>query len=241
MCFAYLARLPAACWAALMDAFHITLISVVAMLTLGPVGLHRHDAYYLVTGVWFIKRQCDHRDRPAVDLGLRHGEYRCVYAAIPLFVLMGFLVAAAGMGRDTYDIGQILLRRVKGGLGMATVLANAIFPRSPAFSVASASIFSKLSVPEMLRHGSARRFAVGTITGSSVLGRVHPPACCSSSMRLSPNSRSVTCSSRDRARTTADGDVLHADIHHGAMVSAHRVCAPRCRCAVCVYGRGGKC
>ena len=99
-----------------------------------------------------------------------------VFAVIPLFVLMGFLVAAAGMGRDAYDIGQILLRRVRGGLGMATVVANAIFASITGASVASASVFSKVAVPEMMRHGYHGRFAVGTVAGSSVLGMLIPPS-----------------------------------------------------------------
>lgn len=99
-----------------------------------------------------------------------------VFAVIPLFVLMGFLVSAAGMGRDAYDIGQMMLRRVLGGLGMATVVANAIFAAITGVSVASASVFSKIDVPEMIRHGYSGRFAVGTVAGSSVLGMLIPPS-----------------------------------------------------------------
>ena len=160
-----------------MDAFHIALISVVAMLTLIYIGLHVATTLALISflGVWFIKGNAT----IAINL-LWISAYdtvnNYVFAAIPLFVLMGFLVAAAGMGRDAYDIGQILLRRVKGGLGMATVLANAIFAAITGVSVASASIFSKLSVPEMLRHGYTVRFAVGTVAGSSVLGMLIPPS-----------------------------------------------------------------
>ena len=99
-----------------------------------------------------------------------------VFAVIPLFVLMGFLVSAAGMGRDAYDIGQMMLRRVLGGLGMATVVANAIFAAITGVSVASASVFSKIAMPEMIRHGYSGRFAVGTVAGSSVLGMLIPPS-----------------------------------------------------------------
>src|SRR3546814_3724892 len=36
-----------------------------------------------------------------------------LFGVIPLFVLMGLLVSIAGMGRDTYDIAQVLLRKVR--------------------------------------------------------------------------------------------------------------------------------
>ena len=84
--------------------------------------------------------------------------------------------------RDLYnmlnedDIGQMMLRRVLGGLGMATVVANAIFAAITGVSVASASVFSKIAVPEMIRHGYSGRFAVGTVAGSSVLGMLIPPS-----------------------------------------------------------------
>ena len=160
-----------------MEAFEIGLISVGAMLALIYIGLHVATTLALISffGVWIIKGNAT----IAVNLlwiSAYDSVNNYVFAAIPTFVLMGFLVAAAGMGRDAYDIGQILLRRVKGGLGMATVLANAIFAAITGVSVASASVFSKLSVPEMLRHGYSVRFAVGTVAGSSVLGMLIPPS-----------------------------------------------------------------
>lgn len=160
-----------------MDAFHIALISVFAMLALIFVGMHIATTLALISfvGVWVIKGNAD----IALNL-LWVAAYDTVnsyvFASIPTFVLMGFLVAAAGMGRDAYDIGHILLHRVKGGLGMATVVANAIFAAITGVSVASASVFAKLSVPEMLRHGYTARFAVGTVAGSSVLGMLIPPS-----------------------------------------------------------------
>ena len=80
------------------------------------------------------------------------------------------------MGRDTYDIASSMLRKVRGGLGMATVIANAIFAAITGVSIASATVFTRISVPEMLRHGYKGRFAVGTVAGSSVLGMLIPPS-----------------------------------------------------------------
>jgi tripartite ATP-independent transporter DctM subunit len=160
-----------------MEGFEIGLISVGAMLALIYFGLHIGTTLALISfiGAWVIKGNAT----VAMHLlwvSAYDSVNNYVFAAIPTFVLMGFLVSVAGMGRDAYDIGQILLRRVRGGLGMATVVANAIFAAITGVSVASASIFSKLSVPEMLRHGYSVRFAVGTVAGSSVLGMLIPPS-----------------------------------------------------------------
>ncbi len=99
-----------------------------------------------------------------------------VFAVIPLFVLMGLLVSATGMGRDLFDVAARFMRRLRAGLGIATVAANAIFAACTGTSIASASVFTKVAVPEMVRHGFTWPFAVGVVAGSSVLGMLIPPS-----------------------------------------------------------------
>ncbi|MBX3653063.1 MAG: TRAP transporter large permease [Ramlibacter sp.] len=99
-----------------------------------------------------------------------------LFGVIPLFVLMGMLVSVSGVGRDTFDVFQWLLRRIRGGLGLATVAANAVFAAITGISIASASVFTKVAVPEMIRHGYTPRFSVGVVAGSSVLGMLIPPS-----------------------------------------------------------------
>ncbi|MBI2320021.1 MAG: TRAP transporter large permease subunit [Betaproteobacteria bacterium] len=98
------------------------------------------------------------------------------FGVIPLFVLMGVFVTISDIGKDTYEVANTLFRRVRGGLGMATVGANAVFAAVTGSSIASASVFTKISIPEMLRHSYRPRFAVGVVAGSSVLGMLIPPS-----------------------------------------------------------------
>lgn len=99
-----------------------------------------------------------------------------IFAAVPLFVLMGLIVGAADIGRDSLEAAHWLLRRLKGGLGVATVGANAVFAAITGISIASAAIFSRIAVPPLIDHGFTRRFAVGLVAGSSVLGMLIPPS-----------------------------------------------------------------
>jgi C4-dicarboxylate transporter, DctM subunit len=99
-----------------------------------------------------------------------------LFAVVPLFVLMGLLVTISGVGKDTFDLFERLLRRVRAGLGVATVFANAVFASITGVSIASASVFSRVAVPEMTRHGYSRRFSTGVVAGSSVLGMLIPPS-----------------------------------------------------------------
>lgn len=99
-----------------------------------------------------------------------------VFAAVPLFVLMGLVVGVADIGRDSLQATHWLLRRVKGGLGVATVAANAVFAAITGISIASAAIFSRIAVPPLIEHGFTPRFAVGLVAGTSVLGMLIPPS-----------------------------------------------------------------
>lgn len=99
-----------------------------------------------------------------------------LFAVVPLFVLMGLLVTVSGVGKDTFDVFQKLLRRITAGLGVATVFANAVFAAITGISIASATVFSRIAVPEMRRHGYTNRFATGVVAGSSVLGMLIPPS-----------------------------------------------------------------
>lgn len=99
-----------------------------------------------------------------------------VFAAVPLFVFMGLIVGAADIGRDSLLATHWLLRRLRGGLGVATVAANAVFAAITGISIASAAIFSRVAVPPLVEQGFTKRFAVGLVAGSSVLGMLIPPS-----------------------------------------------------------------
>ena len=97
-------------------------------------------------------------------------------AAVPLFVLMGMFVSVSDVGRETFVVARRLTARIRGGLAIATVGANAVFAATVGSSVASAAVFTRIAAPEMIRHKFSRPFALGVIAGSSVLGMLIPPS-----------------------------------------------------------------
>ena len=98
------------------------------------------------------------------------------FGVVPLFVMMGLVLDRANVGRDAFRVAVVLLRHVRGGLANATVAANAIFAAITGSSIASAAVFSRIAVPPMVETGYTRRFAVGVVAGSSVLGMLIPPS-----------------------------------------------------------------
>lgn len=139
-------------------------------------GMHIGIALILTSfiGVWVV-RSSDIAIR-FVGAAANDAIRDYLFGVVPLFVLMGMFVSVSGMGRDTFDVFQWLLKRIKGGLGLATVGANAVFAAITGISIASASVFTKVAVPEMIRYGYRPRFAVGVVAGSSVLGMLIPPS-----------------------------------------------------------------
>jgi C4-dicarboxylate transporter, DctM subunit len=99
-----------------------------------------------------------------------------VFAVIPLFMLMGEFLAKCGAARDLFTLVNRLTKWVPGRLGVATVLANAVFAFVTGVSIAAAAAFSKIAHPEMRRYGYERKFSLGCIAGSACLGMLIPPS-----------------------------------------------------------------
>ena len=160
-----------------MEPFLVGIASLILIVVLIYAGCYVAVALSFVSflGVWFIKIDATIAMR-MMTLAVTDSIKSYDFASIPTFVMMGMIVGKAGFGADVYAVANQLFRRVRGGLGMATVGANAVFAAVTGSSIASASVFAKVSVPQMLRFDYGPRFAVGVVAGSSVLGMIIPPS-----------------------------------------------------------------
>ena len=160
-----------------MSSVEIGIISILVILVLIYGGMYVPVVLALVSflGVWAIKGKLIIAIK-LLTLTASDSIASYLFGVIPLFVLMGLLVGAADMGTDAFAVANQAFRRVRGGLGIATVAANAIFAAITGISIASAAIFTRVAVPEMLRYGYRPRFAVGVVAGSSILGMLIPPS-----------------------------------------------------------------
>lgn len=160
-----------------MTGLELGLISVGVIVALIYAGMHVAVALSLVSfiSVW-VQNGDPVLAAKLLTLAAADGVADQTFAVIPLFVMMGLIMSASDVGRDAYDVGDHFLRRIRGGLGLATVGSNAVFAAVTGVSIASAAVFTRVAVPEMLRLGYSPRFAVGTVAGSSVLGMLIPPS-----------------------------------------------------------------
>lgn len=160
-----------------MSPFELGAVSVIAIVLLIYLGVYIPVALGMVSfvAIWLMRDNFD----LAVNLlkiAMSDSVMEYAFATVPLFTFMGLIVSKAGMGRDIYEVMNLAFRKITGGIGMATVGANAIFAAVTGSSIASASVFSTVAVPQMLRYDYNPRFAVGVVAGSSVLGMIIPPS-----------------------------------------------------------------
>jgi C4-dicarboxylate transporter, DctM subunit len=145
-------------------------ILIIAGIYIG-VGL----CFLSVLGLWWISGDFEMAAK-LVGTTTYNAILDYVFGVVPFFVAMGLLSNVSGASTDLYGAFNLLTRRIRGGLGVATVFANAVFAAITGVSVASAAVFSKVSLPEMLKHGYNKKFALGVVAGSSVLGMLIPPS-----------------------------------------------------------------
>jgi len=160
-----------------MSPLEIGIASVAAIVGLIYVGVYVPIALAAVSfvSIWLMRDNFT-LAMNLLKVAISDTVLEYTFATIPLFTFMGLVVSKAGLGTDVYEVMNHAFRRIKGGIGMATVGANAVFAAVTGSSIASASVFTRVSVPEMLRYSYNPRFAVGVVAGSSVLGMIIPPS-----------------------------------------------------------------
>lgn len=95
---------------------------------------------------------------------------------IPMFVIMGMMVVAAGIADDVYGFAARVFSRFPAGLGYATVAACAGFAAVTGSSAATVATIGRISINEMRKHGYSAAFASGIVGASGTLGILIPPS-----------------------------------------------------------------
>jgi C4-dicarboxylate transporter DctM subunit len=102
--------------------------------------------------------------------------FHYVLSVIPLFVLMGNLVARAGMARELFTAANAFVGHRKGGLAMASIIASGGFGSICGSSIATAATMTRVAYPEMKSHGYKDTLATGAIAAGGTLGILIPPS-----------------------------------------------------------------
>jgi tripartite ATP-independent transporter DctM subunit len=95
---------------------------------------------------------------------------------IPTFILIGFLAYHAGLTRALFEAAKRWIAWVPGGLAVSTVFSTAGFAAVSGASVATAAVFARIAIPEMLKVGYDKRFAAGVVAAGGTLASLIPPS-----------------------------------------------------------------
>jgi C4-dicarboxylate transporter DctM subunit len=96
--------------------------------------------------------------------------------AIPFFILAGNFLSHGGVARRMIDFAVSLIGHWHGGLGLAGIVACAMFALVCGSSVATVAAIGAIVLPEMVRHGYPMRFGAGIITVAGSLGILMLPS-----------------------------------------------------------------
>ena len=97
-------------------------------------------------------------------------------SVLPMFILIGYLAFHAGLTERLFDAARKWLGWVPGGLAVATVIAATGFAAVSGASTATAAVFSRVAIPDMLKAGYDRKLAAGVVAAGGTLASLIPPS-----------------------------------------------------------------
>jgi tripartite ATP-independent transporter DctM subunit len=97
-------------------------------------------------------------------------------SVLPMFIFIGFIAFHAGMTEQLFNAARKWVGWVPGGLAVATVFATAGFAAVSGASTATAAVFSRVAIPEMLKYGYDKKLAAGVVAAGGTLATLIPPS-----------------------------------------------------------------
>ncbi|MGE0717100.1 MAG: TRAP transporter large permease [Alphaproteobacteria bacterium] len=152
-----------------MDAF-VLLGSLFLLIAIGTPVAYALGLAALVGALWI--------DIPweAVMLKISDGVRNFSLLAIPFFVLAGAIMAEGGMARRLIALAGVFVGFIRGGLALVNIVASSFFGCISGSSVADTSSIGSVMIPEMVKRGYPRAFAINVTVAGSVQAILIPPS-----------------------------------------------------------------
>ncbi len=96
--------------------------------------------------------------------------------AIPLFILAGQVMSSGGIARRIVDMAMVFVGRIRGGLGMVTVLATMLFSGISGSSSADTAAIGSITLPAMRRKGYPKKLATALVAAAGGTASLVPPS-----------------------------------------------------------------
>src|SRR5918995_7456134 len=112
----------------------------------------------------------------AVMLKISDGIVKFSLLAIPFFILAGGIMAEGGMAERLVNLAKVFVGFIRGGLALVNILASTMFGCISGSSVADTASIGSVMIPEMIRNGYPRLFAVNVTISGSLQPLLLPPS-----------------------------------------------------------------
>jgi tripartite ATP-independent transporter DctM subunit len=97
-------------------------------------------------------------------------------AAVPLFILMGYITEQAGLMERLFTALRLLLAPMRGSLFAVVILTATVFAMATGIVGAAVTVLGIMASPIMIRAGYDARLSAGCITAGGTLGILIPPS-----------------------------------------------------------------
>lgn len=159
-----------------MDSFTIGIIGSIAMVVLVFAGVRVFYAAAVV-GLLGLVSMLGWDAGAGMAGTIPHSKtVNYTLSVLPMFILIGYLAFHAGLTEALFDAGRKWLGWVPGGLAVATVMAAAGFAAVSGASTATAAVFARVAIPDMLKAGYDKRLAAGVVAAGGTLAALIPPS-----------------------------------------------------------------
>jgi tripartite ATP-independent transporter DctM subunit len=112
----------------------------------------------------------------AVMLKVSDGTDDFALLAIPFFILAGAIMGEGGMAERLVNLAKVFVGFIRGGLALVNILASAFFGCISGSSVADTASIGSVMIPQMIKEGYPRLFAVNVTVAGSLQPLLIPPS-----------------------------------------------------------------
>jgi len=155
----------------------------------------------------------------SVALKLFTGIEKFEIMAIPFFILAGNFLTHGGVARRMINFASAMIGHWHGGLGLAGVMACALFAAVSGSSPATVVAIGSIILPAMVRQGFPNRFGAGVITTSGALGILIPPSIVMVMYAVATSGMVVTGPAGEKVSSASVGQLFIAGVIPGLMLA----------------------
>ncbi|MGQ3675163.1 TRAP transporter large permease [Xanthobacter sp. TB0139] len=139
--------------------------------------------------------------------------------AIPFFILAGNFLTHGGVAKRMINFATSLIGHWHGGLGLAGVLACALFAAVSGSSPATVAAIGAILLPAMVQQGFPNKFGAGIITTSGSLGMLIPPSIVMVMYAVATTGLNMTGPNGERVSSASIGDLFMAGVVPGLLLA----------------------